>query len=118
MKGLVTTMEERFFFDTHEIIFVNMKKDGPEYVNLPASTITSIVIAPHTYKRLLGLIKKEERAITIQSTLRSDALFMAEHEDPRFEKYMTQLKEFAAKNYISLRDSTDEMASKAVDGEQ
>ena len=111
-------MEERIFFDTHEIIFVNMNKDGPEYVNLPASTITSILFAPHTYKKLLGLIKKEERAITIQSTLRSDPLVLAEHEDPRFEKYMEQLKDFAAKNYLSLRDSTAETDSENTDAEQ
>lgn len=97
---------EFLYVEKTELIYTNMNQPNPPTHNIPYDTVTTIFHGIRTKKMLFGLIKKPEKYISIRSAKGNFDITEKDVDAPVFERYLEELKEFAHRHHVTIREST------------
>lgn len=101
---------EYLYIEETELIYTNINVALAPTVSLPYSRINTIFYGIHTRKLLGGLIKKQERHVTIRAN--GVDYVIPEHKvgAKTIERYTHEVIAFAKKYRVSLRETTGDSA--------
>ncbi len=97
---------EFLYVENTELIYTNLNTPNPPTHNISYDTISTIFYGIRTKKMLFGLIKKPEKYISIKSAKGVYDITEKDVDPAVFERYLEELKEFAHKHHVTMREST------------